>query len=42
MDEVAEDGQRRGAGVLESEIDSVTNAETHAEVGRSNDFHFTT
>jgi hypothetical protein len=39
MDQVAEDRQGAGVRVLERERDGIANAETHAEVGGSNDTH---
>ena len=39
VDEVAENREGAGVGVLERERDGVANAETHAEVGGSKDPH---
>ena len=39
VDEVAEDREGAGVGVLERERDGIANAEAHAEVGRSEDTH---
>src|SRR5688572_2766477 len=39
VDEVTEDRERAGVRVLERERDRIANAETHAEVGRSQDTH---
>ena len=39
MDQVTEDRQWAGVGVLERERDGIANAEAHAEVGRSKDTH---
>ena len=39
VDEVAEDRERAGVGVVEGEGDGVADAEAHAEVGRSEDTH---
>jgi hypothetical protein len=39
VDEVAENRERPGAGVLEGEGDGIPDAEAHAEVGRSDDTH---
>ena len=39
VDEVAEDGEGAGVGVLERERDGIADAETHAEVGRPEDPH---
>jgi hypothetical protein len=39
VDEVTEDREGAGIGVLERERDGIANAETHAEVGRSEDTH---
>ena len=39
MDEVAENRERAGVCVLEGERDGIANAETHAEVGRTEDSH---
>ena len=39
VDEVAEDGEGAGVGVLERERDGIAHAEAHAEVGGSEDTH---
>jgi hypothetical protein len=39
VNEVAEDRERAGVGVLERQRDGVANAETHAEMGGSEDPH---
>ena len=39
VNEVAQDGQGAGVGMLERERDGIANAEAHAEVGRSEDTH---
>ena len=39
VDEVTEDGEGAGVSVLERERDGIANAETHAEVGGSEDAH---
>ena len=39
VDQVAEDRQRSGVGVVERECDGVADAEAHAEVGRAKDSH---
>ena len=39
MDEVAEDREGAGVGVLDGECDGIANAETHAEVGGSENPH---
>jgi hypothetical protein len=39
VDEVTENREWTGVGVLECERDRITNAEAHAEVGRSKDTH---
>ena len=39
MDEVTEDRERPGVSVLERERDGITNAETHAEMGSSENAH---
>ena len=39
VDEVAEDREGAGGSVLERERDGIANAETHAEVGRTEDAH---
>ena len=41
VDQVTEDRQWAGVGVLERERDGIANAEAHAEVGRSKDTHGT-
>ena len=42
MDEVAEDGEGAGVRVLECERDGIAHAETHAEVGRSENLAYFT
>ncbi len=39
MDEVAEDCEGAGVSVFERERNGIAHAETHAEVGRSEDTH---
>ena len=37
MNQIAEDGERRGVGVLERQRDGVADAEAHAEMFRADD-----
>jgi hypothetical protein len=39
VDQVAQDRERAGVGVLDRELDGVADAKAHAEVDRPEDFH---